>query len=59
MYLERETTRRMAELFARRVCCRCGRPAERLGHGRFYCDHHFPWGRSKEAVPRVYKCRVS
>ena len=58
MCLEAETMRRLAELFARRVCRRYGQPAERMDHGRFYCDRHFPWGRVKEAVPRVHRCKL-
>jgi hypothetical protein len=60
MELERETVRRMAECFARRNCWRCGRPADRLSHNRFYCASHFPCGRSArwESAPKVYKCHL-
>jgi hypothetical protein len=59
--LEPETLRRMAACFAGRACCRCGRPAERLVHQRFYCDHHFPVGRTtqRDIPPKVYHCWVS
>jgi hypothetical protein len=46
MNLDSETVRRMAECFGRQTCCRCGRPAERLRHHRFYCISHFPCDRS-------------
>jgi hypothetical protein len=58
MRLEAETLRRMAACFAGRFCRRCGRPAERLVHGRFYCQHHRPLVRSaggEEAAPKVYR----
>jgi len=59
MSLELETQRRMAACFAGHFCRRCGGPAERLAHGRFYCGRHCPPARStrREAVPKVYKCR--
>jgi len=59
MPLEPVTLRRMAAFFAGRSCCRCGGPAERLAHGRFYCERHRPLARSAdgEAAPQVYKCR--
>jgi hypothetical protein len=59
MELERETLRRLAECFGGRSCCRCGQPAERLIHHRFYCSRHFPrdlfagW----ERAPKVYRLR--
>jgi hypothetical protein len=58
MELERETVRRMAECFGRQTCCRCGRPAERLTHSRYYCNRHYPCGRSAgwEPSPKTYKC---
>jgi hypothetical protein len=58
MQLDPETVRRMAACFAGRYCRRCGGPAERLFHGRFYCDGHRPLPRStqEEVVPKVYKC---
>jgi hypothetical protein len=59
MQLERETLEKMAACFGGRFCRRCGKPAERLSHGRFYCDRHypriaFPQG---ESIPKVYRCR--
>jgi hypothetical protein len=59
MTLERETVRKMAECFAGCACCKCGRSAVRLAHGRFYCDRHFPLGKAKwEERPKVYRwCR--
>jgi len=61
MQLERETVQRMAECFGKQTCCRCGRPAERLSHKRFYCISHFPCGRSARWEPsrRVYKCMLA
>jgi hypothetical protein len=58
MGLESETLRRMAACFAGRVCCRCGRPAERLVHHRFYCSRHFLRGNLPrvEAARKVYRC---
>jgi hypothetical protein len=57
MQLERETLRRMAACFAGRFCCRCGGPAERLVHGRFYCGWHCPPAGPPqgEAAPKVYR----
>jgi hypothetical protein len=45
MGLERETKRRLREIFRGEVCCKCGRPATRLARKQFYCDHHFPYGK--------------
>jgi hypothetical protein len=61
MALESETLRRMAECFAGRTCCRCGRPAERLTGKRFFCGRHFPREEScqGELSPRVYRCHLS
>jgi hypothetical protein len=61
MQLEPETLRRMAACFTGRFCKRCGGPAERLAHGRFYCGRHFPSARSahEAALPKVYRCRCS
>lgn len=57
MQLEPKTLRRMAACFAGRSCRRCGEPAERLVHGRFYCGRHYPLVASPEgqAAPRIYK----
>jgi hypothetical protein len=58
--LESETVRRMAACFAGRVCCKCGRPALRLAHARFYCERHFPPARDRrEEAPRVYRVLVA
>jgi len=48
----------MAACFAGQSCRRCGGPAERLVHGRFYCGRHCPAVRSAqaEAAPKVYRC---
>jgi hypothetical protein len=61
MSLEPETLRRMAACFGGRSCRRCGRPAERLAHGCFYCERHRPLVRSahEESAPKVYRCRYS
>jgi hypothetical protein len=58
MELDSETLRRMAECFGRQTCCRCGRPAERLTHSRFYCIRHYPGGRATGWEPsgKVYRC---
>ena len=42
MGLDSETLRRLAGCFAGRACCKCSRAAERLAHGCFYRDRHFP-----------------
>jgi hypothetical protein len=57
MQLEPETLRRMAACFAGQFCHRCGGPAARLVHGRFYCPRHCPPARSpkREAAPKVYR----
>jgi hypothetical protein len=58
MGLEPATLRRLAACFAGHVCCRCGRPAERLWHQRFYCARHLARARPGEAevALRVYHC---
>ena len=57
MCLESETLRRMAECFAGRACQRCGGPAVRLAHGRFYCDRHFPPARAEAGrPPKIWRC---
>ena len=57
MCLESETLRRMAACFAGRACCKCGRAAVRLSHGRFYCDRHPPHGRGEAGrPPKVRRC---
>ena len=57
MCLESATLRRMAECFAGRACHRCGGPAVRLAHGRFYCDRHFPPARAEAGrPPKVRRC---
>jgi hypothetical protein len=43
MGLDRDTKRRLREMFHREVCCRCGAAATRLARKRFYCDRHFPY----------------
>ena len=59
MGLESETLRRMAECFGGRACRRCGRPAVRLAHGRFYCDRHLPTSRGEMGrPPKIYRCRL-
>ncbi len=60
MSLEPETLRRMAACFGGQFCCRCGRPAERLVHARFYCERHRPLVRSAEeqTAPKVFRCRL-
>jgi hypothetical protein len=58
MQLEPKTLRKMAACFAGRSCRRCGGPAERLAHGRFYCRRHYPLARlTRQADPTVYRCR--
>jgi hypothetical protein len=57
MCLDSETLRRMAECFGGKACQHCGRPAERLAHGRFYCDRHFPHARGEVGrPPKVRRC---
>ncbi len=58
MELERETLQKMAACFGGHFCRRCGRPAERLSHGCFYCGRHYPQIRlpQQELAPRVYRC---
>jgi hypothetical protein len=60
MNLDSETIRRLAECFGRRRCCRCGQPAERLAHNRFYCGRHFVRRRpaGEWPTPKVYHCLV-
>jgi hypothetical protein len=44
MGFDPQTEERLRELFGGRRCCRCGRPAARLAHDRFFCERHFHGG---------------
>ena len=35
------TEKLIGELFQGKACCKCGRKAERLLRGKFYCPEHF------------------
>lgn len=60
MRLAPDTQKRLTELFAGKVCDRCGGQAVRLVGKRFYCASHYLRRSPREArEPRVYRCSAA
>jgi len=58
MPFDPETVQAMAEMFAGQVCKKCGKPAERLSEGKWFCHQHYPRARVQIVQARTVRIRM-